>query len=49
MKCEYRNCSVEVTGRPNKKFCSIKCKRNEAKYRKRIKEKIIKSYENNEH
>lgn len=37
MKCSYRNCKNVVTGRPNKKFCCTKCKRNEAKYRKRIK------------
>jgi hypothetical protein len=49
MKCLYRNCHKNYEGRPNKKYCSTKCKRNEAKYRKRIKEKIIKSYENNEH
>jgi hypothetical protein len=43
MECKYRNCSVEVNGRPNKKFCSIRCKRNEAKYRKRKKDKCEKS------
>lgn len=34
-KCGYRNCVNKVIGRPNKKFCCIKCKRNEAKYRQR--------------
>jgi hypothetical protein len=44
MKCLYRNCHKNYEGRPNKKYCSTKCKRNEAKYRKRIKEKNIKMY-----
>ena len=46
-KCEYRNCKNEFIGRSNKKFCCIKCKRNEAKYRNRIKNKLTK--ENNEY
>lgn len=39
MKCKYRNCKNEVTGRPNKKYCKIQCKRNELKYLKRLKNK----------
>ncbi len=35
MKCSYRNCEIDFIGRPNKKFCCVKCKRNEAKYRSR--------------
>ena len=35
MKCKYRNCDNEVSGRPNKKFCKIQCKRNELKYKQR--------------
>lgn len=35
--CKYRNCPNLVEGRPNKKFCCIRCKRNEAKYRNRSK------------
>ena len=42
MKCNYRNCSEEVTGRPNKKFCKIQCKRNELKYKQRGKKKLKK-------
>ena len=42
MKCSYRNCNEEVTGRPNKKFCTIQCKRNELKYKQRIKKKLKK-------
>lgn len=34
-KCKYRNCKNEICGRSNKKFCGLKCKRNEAKYRQR--------------
>lgn len=37
MKCLYRNCEKIFDGRPNKKFCCTRCKRNEAKYRKRYK------------
>jgi len=33
-KCKYRNCQNEVTGRLNKKFCCIKCKRNELEFNK---------------
>ena len=40
MKCCYRNCKNEVMGRKNKKFCSKKCKSNEAKYLQRIKKKL---------
>lgn len=43
MKCKYRNCKVEVIGRPNKKFCRIQCKRNELKYKKRDKNKLFKN------
>lgn len=43
MKCSYRNCENEIKGRPNKKFCKIQCKRNEAKYKSRIRKKEIKS------
>ena len=28
-----------IEGRPNKKFCCIKCKRNESKYKQREKKK----------
>lgn len=42
MKCEYRNCKKEFTGRSNKKFCKIQCKRNELKYKQREKKKINK-------
>lgn len=45
MKCQYRNCPNEILGRPNKKYCSINCKRNEAKYRKRQKIKVKKENE----
>lgn len=41
-KCKYRNCLNEITGRPNKKFCCIKCKRNELKYKQRTKKKLNK-------
>lgn len=40
-KCKYRNCKVEFEGRPNKKFCRIRCKRNELKYKQRYKKKLI--------
>jgi hypothetical protein len=40
MKCKYRNCKNEVIGRPNKKFCCTKCKRNESKYKQRDNKKI---------
>lgn len=37
-ECQYRNCYKGiVTGRPNKKYCCVKHKRNEAKYRQREK------------
>ena len=39
--CKYRNCKKEFNGRANKKFCSIQCKRNELKYRQRIKIKQL--------
>ena len=39
--CEYRNCQEEIFGRPNKKFCNSRCKRNEEKYKQRIKKKIL--------
>ncbi len=42
MKCKYRNCLKDVGyGRTDKIFCSIKCMRNEKKYRYRLKKKII--------
>ena len=41
IKCKYRNCDKEFNGRPNKKFCSIQCKRNELKYKQRSKLKIL--------
>jgi len=38
MKCKYRNCDSEVGyGRIDKVYCSINCKRNEKKYRQRLK------------
>jgi hypothetical protein len=40
MKCRYRNCNINVVGRPNKKFCKVQCKRNELKYRQRNKKKL---------
>lgn len=40
--CMYRNCDNELSGRKNKKYCSIQCKRNEAKYRQR-RNKVINS------
>ena len=42
-KCKYRNCTNEVSGRSNKKFCKIQCKRNELKYKQRDKNKIKKN------
>jgi len=40
MICAYRNCCKEFNfGRTDKKYCSIKCKRNEKKYRQRLKNK----------
>ena len=41
-KCNYRNCVNEVFGRSNKRFCCIRCKRNELKYKQRLKKKINK-------
>ena len=41
MKCKYRNCNIEFVGRPNKKFCNIKCKRCESKYKQREKNKSL--------
>ncbi len=41
-KCKYRNCNNDVIGRPNRKFCKIQCKRNELKYKQRVKKKIEK-------
>ena len=40
MKCRYRNCNINVVGRPNKKFCKVQCKRNELKYKQRDKKKL---------
>lgn len=37
MKCRYRNCDNEFEGRPNKLFCKVQCKRNELKYKQRLK------------
>jgi hypothetical protein len=39
IKCNYRNCDNFFTGRSNKKFCRIQCKRNELKYKQRSKNK----------
>ena len=38
MKCEYRNCSNEVpeSSWKNKRFCSLRCKRNERVMRVRV-------------
>lgn len=37
-KCLYRNCEIIIKDqRSNKKYCCIRCKRNEAKYRSRNK------------
>lgn len=44
IKCAYRNCDNFFTGRSNKKFCKIQCKRNELKYKQRDKKKL-KKYE----
>lgn len=44
--CKYRNCKKEVSGRTNKKFCDTKCKRNEEKYKQRLK-KIKQKWERN--
>ena len=39
--CSYRNCSKDITTmRSNAKFCCIKCKRNELKYKQRMKKRI---------
>ncbi len=46
MKCKYRNCDAEFTGRPNKKFCKVQCKRNELKYKQREKKKRIRNASN---
>ena len=35
MTCCYRNCKLQFIDRKNKKYCTLKCKRNEAKYRNR--------------
>ena len=43
--CKYRNCKNEVIGLTNKKFCCIKCKRNELKYKQRNKKKLLKDGE----
>ncbi len=40
MKCGYRNCENYVEGRIDKIYCCVKCKRNEKKYRQRIKKKM---------
>ncbi len=37
MKCKYRNCGNEFEGRSNKLFCKVQCKRNELKYKQRLK------------
>lgn len=41
MICKYRNCFNEFSGRPNKIFCCIKCKRNELKYKQRENKKKL--------
>lgn len=36
MKCNYRNCNIQILdGRIDKIYCCVKCKRNEKKYRQR--------------
>lgn len=41
MKCKYRNCKENVSGgRSDKEYCTVQCKRNEKKYRQRIKKRI---------
>ena len=41
MKCEYRNCSKNIgCGRTDKLYCCVQCKRNEKKYRYRLKKKL---------
>ena len=42
IKCAYRNCNNVFTGRSNRKFCRIQCKRNELKYKQRDKKKLKK-------
>ena len=42
-KCLYRNCQKEISGRPNKKYCTKKCKDNEQKYKQRAKKKKMKN------
>jgi hypothetical protein len=43
MICKYRNCEKTITyGRSDKEYCSIKCRRNEKKYRQREKKKYEK-------
>ena len=37
--CKYRNCNKVIEGRPNKLYCSRKCKSNESKYILREKQK----------
>ena len=47
MKCKYRNCNESVSGgRSDKEYCSLQCKRNEKKYRQRIRKKLLKSEKN---
>lgn len=40
--CAYRNCEMPFYGRTTKKFCCIKCKRNELKYKQREQKAYIK-------
>jgi len=36
MKCSYRNCKCDIKNRKsNALYCSVKCKNNEKKYKKR--------------
>ena len=36
--CQYRNCEKPFIGKTNKKYCCVKCKRNESKYLQREEE-----------
>ena len=56
--CQYSNCERPFIGRPNKKYCCVKCKRNDAKKRQREEEayqkermeirSILRQYRDNE-
>ena len=46
MECKYRNCKNEITeGRIDKEYCCIQCKRNEKKYRQRLRKRLLKENE----